>query len=170
MARLAVPTTERYFSTLTPADARVFDALDREALEEEKSRVAPWVAEKLTTPTLGVKRRLAIWETLGVRMREGWPPDGTYFVDEYVNDLDTRDALEELAEGLPEGAGRGFRAVLGELDEVFEALTEEDGGASLAWRLDEAEGEAPLRAWWWHRAPADAPWAPEPSAEADPER
>ncbi|MGQ4516452.1 hypothetical protein [Streptomyces sp. DW26H14] len=132
--------------------------------------MAPWVAEKLTTATHSVKRRLAIWETLGVRMREGWPPDGTYFVDEFVNDLDTRDALEELAEGLPDGVEPGFRAVLDDLDGVFESLTYEDGGVSLAWRLDEPEGETARRAWWWHRTPADAPWSPEPSAEADPGR
>lgn len=159
MPALATPICDGYFGSLDQAAVEAIAALDQRYLQEEKARVAPWVAEKLTEPTHSLRRRMQLWERLTARIVQDWPPDGTYLVDEYVNDLDTRDTLEQTAHELPPEAAGGFRAVLKRLDQEFREATEDDHGASIAWRMNEPTSALLLRAWWWHRRPANAPWA-----------
>lgn len=156
---LATPICDGYFSSLDPAAVEVIAAVDQRLLQDEKARVAPWVAEKLTEPTHGVQRRMRMWERLPVRIVQDWPPDGTYLVDEYVNDLDTRDSLDETASELPPTVSAGFKAVLSRLDDAFREATYDDGGSSIAWRMNESAIELELRPWWWRRRPQNAPWA-----------
>lgn len=158
MSVLATPVCDVYFASLDRAAAEAVAAVDGRYLEEEKSRVAPWVAEALTAPTHGVQRRMQMWERLTARMIQGWPPDGTYLVDEYVSDLDTRDSLETTASELASAAADGFRAVLARLDDAFREATYDDDGSSVGWRMDETAA-LKLRPWWWRRRPENAPWA-----------
>lgn len=159
MPPLPTPVTDAYFAALPPAAAEAFAALDEVALSEQKARMAPWAADKLKEPTTSVRRRARQWERLTVRILQGWPPDGTYLVDEYVNDLETRDSLEDTRAGLPPEAATGFAALLARLDDAFREATDDDGGASIAWRAPEPADGSAARPWWWHRRPADAPWA-----------
>ena len=159
MADRATPVCDGYFGSLDPAAAEAIAAVDRRCLHEEKARVAPWVAEKLTEPAHGTRRRMRMWERLTARIAGGWPPDGTCLADEYVNDLDTRDSLDKTAGELPAAVAGNFRAVLGHLDAAFRAATYDDGGSSIAWRMNESPSELELRPWWWRRRPANAPWA-----------
>lgn len=158
MPQLATPVTDAYFSSLSPAAAEAIAALDDVALQEEKARVAAWVAEKLTEPTHSVRRRTQLWERLTLRITQEWPPDGTYLVDEYVNDLDTRDSLEQTKRTLPTSVQAGFTTLLTRLDDAFRKATVEDGGASIAWRMNEPPADLARRPWWWHRRPVNAPW------------
>lgn len=159
MPARATPVCDDYFGSLDRAAAAAMTAVDERYLQEEKSRVAPWVAEKLTAPTHSVQRRMRMWERLTVRITQGWPPDGTYLVDEYVNDLDTRDSLETTASELPPAAADGFKAALARLDDVFRGATYDDDGSSIVWRMNETGAALKLRPWWWRRRPVDAPWA-----------
>lgn len=159
MPELATPICDDYFGSLDPAEAEAIAAVDERYLREEKARVAPWVAEKLVTPTHSVQRRMRMWERLPARIIQEWPPDGTYLVDEYVNDLDTRDSLEETAGELRPTAADGFRAVLARLDSAFREATYDDNGSSIAWRMNEPAAALEQRPWWWRRRPANAPWA-----------
>jgi hypothetical protein len=159
MSQLATPISDDYFASLDPAGVEAIAAIDEHYLREEKARVASWVAEKLTTPTHSVQRRAQLWERLTVRILQDWPPDGTYLVDEYINDLDTRDSLEETANRLPSPVAAGFTAMLTRLDDAFREVTFEDGGESIAWRLNESRIDLALRPWWWTRRPHTAPWA-----------
>lgn len=159
MPELATPVCDGYFGSLDPAAAEAIAAIDERYLQEEKSRVAPWVAEQLTAPTHSVQRRMRMWERLTARILQNWPPDGTYLVDEYVNDLDTRDSMENTAMELPPTVGDDFKAVLARLDEAFREATYDDGGSSIAWRMNETRVALQLRPWWWHRRPENAPWA-----------
>ncbi|MGH3827460.1 MAG: hypothetical protein ACRDQX_09855, partial [Pseudonocardiaceae bacterium] len=83
-----------------------------------------------------------------------------YLIDEYVNDLDIRDALERLRAQLPTEARSGFDNLLHQLDERFRDVTEDDGGEALRWRLNEPATATALRAWWWQRRPTTVPWTP----------
>jgi len=157
MFPLPTPVADVYFASLSPAAAEAIAALDEETLREQKARVAPWVAEKLTEATHSVPRRSREWERLTGRILNNWPPDGIYYVDEYVNDLDNRGALERISHVLPSAAA--FGAMLARLDDAFREATVDDGGASIAWRMNESAEDLARRPWWWHRRPVNAPWA-----------
>jgi hypothetical protein len=159
MSPLPTPVTDAYFAALSPAAAEAIAAVDVVALREQKARMASWAAENLTEATNSVARRSRQWERLTGRIVHNWPPDGTYLVDEYVNDLDTRDTLERTRQELPTVAAATFADMLARLDESFREATVDDGGASIAWRMNESVEDLAQRPWWWHRRPVNAPWA-----------
>ncbi|WP_333767492.1 hypothetical protein [Streptomyces sp. IBSBF 2435] len=158
MSPLSTPVADACFSSLSHAAAEAIAALDAVALREQKARMAPWAAEKLREATNSVPRRSREWERLTARIVHDWPPDGTYLVDEYVNDLATRDTLERTKHELPASAATEFTAMLTRLDDAFREVTVDDGGASIAWRTNASEPDLAQRPWWWHRRPVNAPW------------
>lgn len=158
MHQLPTPVADAYFSSLPAAAAEVIAALDAAALHEQKGRMAPWAAEKLIEATNSVSRATREWERLTGRILGNWPPDGNYLVDEYVNDLDARDVLERIKNELPAEVSSSLASVLERLDGGFREVTVDDGGASIAWRMNESAEELARRPWWWHRRPENAPW------------
>lgn len=102
------------------------------------------------------REALLLWERLVRRIDTGWPPDGRYPFELYVEDLRTRERLSALAEIA--GAERELlvRAVA-ELDELFRRGTEDDAGALLG-SLTRSGSAVAGRGWWWHRRPAKPPW------------
>ncbi|MEU8708512.1 hypothetical protein [Streptomyces sp. NPDC048565] len=102
------------------------------------------------------REALLLWERLVRRLDTGWPPDGRYPFELYVEDLRTRERLSALAEIA--GAEREplVRAVA-ELDELFRRGTEDDAGALLG-GLTRSGSAVAGRGWWWHRRPAKPPW------------
>jgi hypothetical protein len=161
--RNETPLADSYLSSLTPAEARRFSVIDAAELEREKANVAPRVAARLDRPTRSVGSRLRAWEDLSVRMARNWQPSGYYLVDEYVNSLDIRDALEHICVSL-EQDGQHMRELLGRIDGHFEELTVDDGGESILWYVRASPEELEGRNWWWRRAPHNPPWE-RPSAE-----
>ncbi|MFE1247704.1 hypothetical protein [Streptomyces sp. NPDC058735] len=132
-----------------------------ERLEVERSRVAPHLREKITSPTYSVADRFASWERLVRQMEPGWSSDEFYPVSAYGNDLDSRDALDEVMRALPPEAGEGaLGQLLAGLDARFRAATVPDPERSLRpWvRPTHERPEAELR-WWWKRKPVRVPWA-----------
>lgn len=135
--------------------------IDAYELAQERARVAPWIAERLTQPSRGVGKRLRAWERLGARLAVfDQTADDYYLIDEYVNDLDIRDALERLSAQLPAESRPVFDNLLHQLDQRFRDVTEEDGGEALRWRLNEPATATALRPWWWQRRPTKLPWTP----------
>jgi hypothetical protein len=160
---LAIPTplVDTYLVHLDPLSKQALAEIDAHELEEQRASLAPWAAERLMESTRSVGNRLRAWELLSTRLAVfGQTEDDYYLIDEYVNDLDIRDALERLRAQLPAGARTGFDALLNQLDQRFRAVTEDDDGEALRWRLNELASATAARKWWWKRRPAKLPWNP----------
>ncbi|MEU4165855.1 hypothetical protein AB0F46_03065 [Streptomyces sp. NPDC026665] len=143
--------------------AEVLEAVarcDAERLEVERSRVAPALRERITTPVYSVADRFASWERVVRRMEPGWSSEDFYPISAYENDLDSRDSLEQLMLGLPAEAREGaLGQLLARLDERFAAASVPDPERSLrAWvRPTKERPEAELPQWWMRR-PLRDPW------------
>jgi hypothetical protein len=110
-----------------------------------------WLATELLIPEHGdalwsACTRLGAWETVTVRMRSGWPPDGWYPVTYYRDDLAIRDELAADANRLPPEVTGRFAGALAQVDEAFRSGTQDDP--------DAPDG----RGWWWSRLPDPVPW------------
>ncbi|MFE5243710.1 MULTISPECIES: hypothetical protein [unclassified Streptomyces] len=102
------------------------------------------------------REALLLWERLVRRIEAGWSPGGHYTAELYVEDLRTRDRLEELA-GIAGPEREPVGRAVAELDEVFRQGTESDDGALLG-RLTRSGSAVADRGWWWHRRPVRLPW------------
>jgi hypothetical protein len=95
-----------------------------------------------------VERLLQEWEQLAGEV-------GHYVltIDDYTNDLTTRDALDQVLQW----ASDAFRSVLTEriasADERFRAATRDDDGQAVGryFRIEKHPG------WWWRRRPTTGP-------------
>ncbi|MCT9006944.1 hypothetical protein [Streptomyces rhizosphaerihabitans] len=133
---------------------------DAERLELERSRVAPELRERITTPVYSVADRFASWEHVVRRMEPGWSSDDFYPISAYENGLDSRDSLDQLMNGQLAVARQGaLGQLLAQLDARFAAASVPDPERSLrAWvRPTKASPEAEL-AEWWKRRPLRDPW------------
>ncbi|GHD31123.1 hypothetical protein GCM10010313_74190 [Streptomyces violarus] len=96
------------------------------------------------------------------RMEPGWSSDEFYPISAYDNDLDSRDALDEVMRTLPaEGRREGaLGRLLAWLDARFHAVTLPDPERSLRPRARPTNGrpEEELGVWW-KRKPVRVPWA-----------
>ena len=161
MPAIPTPLVDTYLEHLDPLSEPALAEIDADELEKQRARVAPWGAERLVESTRSVGNRLRAWEQLSARLATfGQTEDDYYLIDEYVNDLDIRDALERLRAQLPAEARTGFDALLNQLDQRFREVTQDDGGESLHWRLNEPASATAARAWWWQRRPVRLPWTP----------
>ncbi|MGH3773370.1 MAG: hypothetical protein ACRDRW_18580 [Pseudonocardiaceae bacterium] len=159
MPAIPTPLVDSYLDHLDPVAQQAWAEIDASELEQERARVAPRIAERLTQPTHGVGKRLRAWERLGARLAAfGQTADDYYLIDEYINDLDIRDALERLRAQLPAEPRAVFDNLLHQLDQRFRDVTEDDGGQALRWRLNESAIATALRSWWWQRRPTKVPW------------
>jgi hypothetical protein len=93
-----------------------------------------------------VARELANWQRLATEL-------GSYRleIEDYTNDLYSREVLERL----PEPLRARFAADVAAADERFRAASEPDAGGRLGrwFRVDDKQG------WWWHRIPRSGPLA-----------
>lgn len=87
---------------------------------------------------------ISSWEGLVKEVEEGH----TSSVDEYTNDLTTRDLLEEVLRSLPEGPRQKVASLVRPLDERFTAATCPDDEHVLSRFFEVPDG------WWWSRIPA----------------
>ncbi|GGS87529.1 hypothetical protein [Streptomyces violaceus] len=157
----AAPESKAVWDELSEPVLEAIARCDAERLEVERSRVAPQVREKITAPVYSVADRFASWERLVRRMEPGWSSDDFYPISAYDNDLDSRDALDEVMRALPAEAGEGgLGQLLTRLDARFRAATLPDPERSLRpWvRPTNERPEAELGEWW-KRKPVRVPWA-----------
>ncbi|MFD9502052.1 hypothetical protein [Streptomyces sp. NPDC060035] len=109
------------------------------------------------SPVNRAREALLLWERLVRRIAADWAPTGRYPFELYVEDLGTRDRLEELI-GAASGEEREpLAGAVTALDAVFRAHTEGDAGALLG-RLTRSGAAVAERGWWWSRRPARLPW------------
>jgi hypothetical protein len=156
------PATDSAWERLTAGQLAVVSAVDEERLALERSRLPESTARLITEPVYSVRSRARSWERLIVRMENDWAPDGRYVVDEYINDLESRDGLDRIMADRPVLGAGPLPDLLAHLDERFRRRTVPDGGAALRpyyRRLERASasgGEALNERW--YRRPIVIPW------------
>ncbi|MFI6487666.1 hypothetical protein [Streptomyces sp. NPDC050564] len=114
----------------------------------------------MTVPVYSVADRFASWERVVRRMEPGWSSEDFYPISAYANDVDSRDSLDELMQGLPTEVREGaLGRLLAELDARFDAASVPDPERSLRpWvRPTKEKPEAELGEWW-KRKPVHEPW------------
>ncbi|XVQ12632.1 hypothetical protein ACQP1W_08775 [Spirillospora sp. CA-255316] len=156
------PATDSAWERLAAEQLAAVAAVDAQRLELERSRLPEETARLVTEPTYSVRSRAHYWERLIIRMEHDWAPDGRYIVDEYINDLESRDALDEITASHPVLSTGPLAELLAHLDERFRRRTVPDGGAALRpyaprMREDAARGLSPLDQRWYRR-PITIPW------------
>ncbi|MFF4539020.1 hypothetical protein [Streptomyces aureus] len=156
----AAPDTRTVWAGLPAEVLEAVARCDAERLEVERSRVAPALRERITTPVYSVADRFASWERVVRRMEPGRSSDDFYPISAYENDLDSRDSLEQLMLGLPAEAREGaLGQLLAQLDERFAAASVPDPERSLrAWVRPAKERPEAELAQWWKRRPLRDPW------------
>lgn len=95
-----------------------------------------------------VADRIQSWESLVTSVEQGY----TDLVDEYTNDLYSRNWLHEAWVLLPAHALEAWNARLQELDDRFRAATVFDDGIALS-RYHRISAFDPDAMWWWRRRP-----------------
>lgn len=97
-----------------------------------------------------VSRELANWRRLGDEARAY-----SMTVDDYTNDLCSRDYLELAISRLPADVSESLFALVADADETFRESTIDDGDGILGrfFRIDAASN------WWWRRIPRSGPLA-----------
>lgn len=103
--------------------------------------------------------RLGAWEGMIARMTSGWPPDGWYPPEFYREDLETRDELAALPEGISTALADHFTAALVRVDDAFRAATVEVEPERVAEVLGMNRLNVEFKpGWWWRRLPASPHW------------
>jgi hypothetical protein len=112
----------------------------------ESLREEGW-AKHVTVPRL-----LAGWRQLAETVNAY---DGT--IEEYLNDLTSRDGLELIIDRAPDSVRLGLERLVAETDEIYRRETVEDVEQRLRhfFRIADEDG------WWWHRIPKTGPIATE---------
>ncbi|MFF4410027.1 hypothetical protein [Streptomyces sp. NPDC001404] len=98
------------------------------------------------------------WERLVVRMDAGWPPSAWYPAAMYVEDLQTRDQLEDQVDRLPAAEQSTARQALEEIDANYRRLTVDDGGQALSEVIGSLRSIGSDLPWYWKRRPVSIPW------------
>ena len=151
------PDTEETWRRLPPQILEQIRRADDEVLAAQRARVSPDVAAKISEATYSLRNRLRYWEELVRNLESDWAPDGRYIVDEYVNNLDSRDGVDRVLSELPPGVAEALRPLLDELDGRFRQSTVHDGGNELRpWVARLREGS--LLGDRWYRRPRVIPW------------
>lgn len=149
------------WNALSPSVLETIARCNTDRLEMERSRVAPHIREKMTAPVYSVADRFASWERVVRRMEPGWGGHDFYPISAYGNDLDSRDALDQVMRALPDKADEGpLGQLLARLDARFRAATLPDPERSLRpWVRPATEGPEDELGGWWGRRPLRIPWA-----------
>lgn len=113
------------------------------------------------------RNALAAWESFVTHLISGWPPDGWYPADYYAEDLEYRDAADQLVQTLMPDLAAAMATVLRTLDEAYDLSTICDDGLALSQALGIPAASLAERASHWHRRPADVPW-PAPTSQPQP--
>ncbi len=153
-SEVETPDTAAAWAELSEWELTAIREVDQARLEVERSRVATWVAERITEPTSSARNRFRDWEGLTRRMMRAWAPDGYYVIEEYINDLEVRDALGSVVGSLGSDT---LTVLLAALDERFTDHTVADGGDALRPYYRYLRSGTDL-SWIWYRKPTTLPW------------
>jgi hypothetical protein len=113
--------------------------------DEERERLA--TAERMVSEgrprPLSYERLLAAWESLVREVEQGYPAT----IDDYTNDLTSRDLLQEIVGACDESLREELTASIEPLDERFRRATRPDEQGRIAEFIEPGAG------WWWSRLP-----------------
>ncbi|MFB4312849.1 hypothetical protein [Actinomadura sp. 21ATH] len=151
------PATDSTWERLPAAQLAAVAAVDGERLELERSRLPAAAAERLVEPTYSVRSRFRYWERLVTLMENDWAPRGRYIVDEYINDLESRDRIDDILRAHPVLATGLVTDLLARLDRRFLERTLPDDGAALRTYAKALRENVPLSERWYRR-PVTIPW------------
>lgn len=151
------PDTENTWRQLTNEVVDAIRQADEDVLELQRSSVSSEVAAKIDEATYSLQNRFRYWEEMVRSMANGWLPRGHYFIDEYLNNLDSRDSIDRVLEVLPKQVGVALHPLLHTLDQRFMQYTAPDGGVELRpWVARLREGAQLSERW--YRKPRSIPW------------
>ncbi|MFI0351585.1 hypothetical protein [Actinomadura sp. 9N407] len=151
------PATDSTWERLTAAQLATVATVDEERLALERSRLPAATAQRLDGPIYSVRSRFLFWERLVTLMENDWAPDGRYVVDEYINDLESRDRIDDVLESRPVLATGLLTELLAHLDRRFLVRTVPDDGAALR-PYTKALREGAQLSERWYRRPDTIPW------------
>lgn len=119
--------------------------------------------ERLALDEIGRHLRAKGWavRVTGLEVLQEWQrlaSSACYYewsIDNYTNDLTSRDAIELMLKEAPERISIKLRRLVELADEEFAlgTVADERGEIAIYYRVDEASG------WWWKRKPAAGPLA-----------
>lgn len=117
-----------------------FSTRGREIVQQHEER---WTREARFRLTL--ERVVRDWITFSERVERGY----TGYFEEYLDDLTTRDLLDEVIRALPRGDASLVEARISGADQTYRQATRPDEGGELAkmFRIEPDDG------WWWRRFP-----------------
>mgnify|MGYP003493811086 CR=1 FL=1 len=151
------PDTEEVWRQLSHELLDEIRQADEEVLAAQRSRISPEIAVKIEEATYSLRNRFRYWEEMVRGLENNWFPRDRYFVDEYVNNLDSRDGIDRVLAALPMEVGIALRPLLYKLDQRFLRYTTPDGGAELQpWVARLREGVQLTERW--YRKPLLIPW------------
>jgi hypothetical protein len=131
---------------MTRLEQPSFDSTEQAILDEvgRRLRADGWAAH------VTVSRLLRNWQQLSISVDQY-----KLTIDDYTNDLTSRDGLELVLSQSPGALHTKLRQFVESADKEFLARTHEDKEKSLGrfYRIDEFSG------WWWKRRPAAGPLA-----------
>jgi hypothetical protein len=118
--------------------------------EEQVQRIEAALRDEGWADHVSLARQLRVWTSLSEEVNSY-----TATVDDYTNDLCTRDYLAEVASRASSHLRTTIEDHLASADEAFRASTVEDADGRLGrfFRIQPKDG------WWWHRRPASGPLA-----------
>jgi hypothetical protein len=124
--------------------------------ESEVRRVEVALQEKGWAKHASLERELRLWAQLAQEVN-AYP----LTVDDYTNDLCSRDYIAEAASRASGGLREAIEDRVAAADDSFRTATVEDDGQRLGryYRIDKDS------AWWWHRRPSFGPLADYLSSE-----
>lgn len=93
------------------------------------------------------------WSTFATSVDAGY----VGYFEEYLNDLTTRDLIDELVRALPADDAALVEAKISAADQTYQRATHADTAGELG-RMFRIEPEA---GWWWRRFPRKLPVDPE---------
>lgn len=127
-----------------------YDRLLHVADEDEVQRIEAALHREGWAVRTSLARELRAWERLAAEVNSY---AGT--VDDYTNDLCSRDYLALVAARASRGLSREIDQHVAPIDDSFRRTTLEDTDGRLArfFRIDRKDG------WWWRRRPSSGPLA-----------
>lgn len=151
------PETEARWQRLSSDVLDLIKIADLDLLAAQRAAVAPEVAPKISEPTYSLRNRFRYWEELIRNLEADWGPTGRYFIDEYINNLDSRDSIDRALAALPPVVTDALEQLLSDLDLRFNVVTIHDDGVELRpWVARLRRG--PDLSGRWYRRPRVIPW------------
>jgi hypothetical protein len=149
---MKAPQTEQFWADLTAVD--LADLLAGDQIELDGMDIPA----DLDSSPFSIRGGIRSWELMIRGMADGWPPFHYYLIDEFVNDLITRDRIERSIGRLASSIGSRIRDLLDVFDDRFLALTKHDSDGELIAPYSSPLDVSRLGWWWRRRVREPQPW------------